>query len=269
MERSAESGMPAVALTDQGNLFGLVKFYRKALAAGIKPIIGVDLRVRNPDEEDRPWSMVLLCQDLEGYRNLTRLVSRSFLEGQHRGVPMIEVSWLDEATSNGLIALSGGINGDIGRALIAGHPEQAERLASHWQSVFGNRFYIEVTRLGRQGEETCLQESIKLAGQKGIPVVATNDVRFIAADDFEAHEARVCIQSGRTLADPDRPRSYTDKQYLRDGDEMAAPVRGYSRGAKEHDSHRAPLQSRSEARGVFPAGIPGPGRAVHRGFPSI
>ena len=125
MNRAAQTGVPAVAMTDQGNLFGLVKFYRKALAEGIKPIIGVDIRLRNPDEEDRPWSMVLLCQDLSGYHNLTRLVSRSYLEGQHRGVPMVDVSWLDQDTSKGLIALSGGINGDIGRALIAGHPEQA------------------------------------------------------------------------------------------------------------------------------------------------
>ena len=222
MARAAETGMPAVALTDQGNLFGLVKFYRKALATGIKPIIGVDLRLRNPEEEDRPWSMVLLCQDLAGYRNLTRLVSRSYQEGQHRGVPMVDVSWLDETISEGLIALSGGINGDIGRALIAGHPQQAASLARHWQSVFGDRFYIEVSRLGRPAEEACLQDSIKLAAEAGIPVVATNDVRFIERGDFEAHEARVCIQDGRTLADPDRPRNYTDKQYFRDGDEMSA-----------------------------------------------
>lgn len=222
MKRAAQSGMPAVALTDQANLFGLVKFYRKALAGGVKPIIGVDIKVRNPEEDDRPWSMILLCQDLAGYRNLTRLVSRSYLEGQQRGIPMIETDWIDQDTAMGLIALSGGMNGDIGRALIAGHPEQAASLADHWRSIFGDRFYIEVTRLGRPGEEACLQESIKLADQAGIPIVATNDVRFIDPEDFEAHEARVCIQNGRTLADPDRPRNYTDKQFLRDGEAMSA-----------------------------------------------
>ena len=222
MERCAEFGMPAVALTDQGNLFGLVKFYRKAFAHGVKPLIGVDIRVRNADEDDRPFGLVLLCQDLAGYRNLTRLVSRSFLEGQQRGVPMVDPSWLDAETAAGLIALSGGLNGDIGRALLAGHPELATDRLQHWRAVFGDRFYVEVTRMGRPGEESCLQHAIKLAAENSTPVVATNDVRFTDAVDFDAHEARVCIQQGRTLADPDRPKDYSEQQYLKRSEEMIA-----------------------------------------------
>jgi DNA polymerase-3 subunit alpha len=222
MERAASFGMPAVAMTDQCNLFGLVKFYKKAFAAGIKPIIGVDLKLSNPDEDDRPFCLVLLCQDLSGYRNLTRLVSRSYLEGQQRGVPMVSSDWLDANSTAGLIALSGSLNGDIGRALVASHADLAGERLDHWLRIFGDRFYVEVTRMGRPGEEACLQGAIKLAAERSAPVVATNDVRFIEADDFNAHEARVCIQDGRTLADAERPRLYSEKQYLKSGEEMAA-----------------------------------------------
>ena len=98
--------VPAVAMTDQSNLFGLVKFYKRALQHGVKPIIGVDLKVRDPDDDDRPYKMVLLCQDVAGYRQLTRLVSRTYLEGQHRGVPMADRDWLTRENCVGLIALS-------------------------------------------------------------------------------------------------------------------------------------------------------------------
>ena len=222
MARCAEFKMPAVALTDQSNLFGLVKFYRKAFAHGVKPLIGVDIKVRNVEEDDRPFCLLLLCQNLVGYRNLTRLVTRSFLEGQQRGIPMVDLSWLDTDSASGLIALSGGLNGDIGRALSAGQSELAAERIDHWQALFGDRFYIEVTRMGRPGEEACLQAALKLASSKSVAVVATNDVRFIDADDFNAHEARVCIQQGRTLADPDRPRNYSEQQYLKGGSDMAA-----------------------------------------------
>ena len=220
MNKVASSAMPAVAMTDQGNMFALVKFFRKAFEYGVKPLIGADLRVRNPDEPDRPFSLVLLSQDQTGYRNLTRLVSRSYLEGQTRGVAMIEPEWLDESRSKSLIALSGGINGDIGRALAGGHENTAAKRLDHWLSVFRDRFYLEVSRVGRPGEEACLQSTIRLAGARSVPVVATNDVRFIDSGDFESHEARVCIQDGRTLDDTDRPRIYTEQQYLRNSQEM-------------------------------------------------
>ncbi len=222
MEQCMQWRMPAVALADQSNLFGLVKFYKKALASGIKPIIGVDMRVANADEIERPYSMVILCKDLAGYRNLTQLVTRSFLEGQHRGVPMADPDWLNRDSMAGLIALSGGAGGDIGRALAADHTDLAERRVRHWQSVFDDRFYIELTRTGHSGEEEVLQESLIIAAENSVPVVATNDVRFLRAEDFNAHEARVCIYQGRTLADADRPQSYSEHQYFKSADEMAA-----------------------------------------------
>jgi len=221
MARAADETMPAVALTDMGNLFGLVKFYRQGFAKGVKPLIGVDLRLRNPDEDERPFSLVLLCQDQGGYRNLTRLVSRSYLEGRRRGVPLVDYEWLQPSTMSGLIALSGGINGDVGRALLAGHADLAGERLRRWLALFGDRFYLELTRVGRPGEEAWLQQTLLLATAHAVPVVATNDVRFLEADDFDAHEARVCIQEGRTLADAERPRLYTTEQYFKGSKAMA------------------------------------------------
>ena len=222
MDQCVHDGVPAVALTDQGNLFGLVKFYRKAFASGIKPIIGVDLKLQDPDEADRPFGLVLLCQNLAGYRNLTRLITRTYLEGQHRGVPLAEHAWLSRDTTEGLIALSGGIHGDIGRALVAGHAEQAAERLQQWQDIFGDRFYIELVRTGRSAEEDYVQQAVSLAAASGTPVVASNDVRFLHAEDFNAHEARVCIQEGRSLGDSDRPGRYSEHQYFKSGSDMSS-----------------------------------------------
>ena len=183
--------MPAVALTDQSNLFGLVKFYKKAISSGIKPVIGVDIKIANADEIDRPNSMLLLCQDLDGYRNLTKLVTRSYLEGQHRSVPMAHPEWLNRDSMKGLIALSGAMGGDVGRALAADHTALAERQLQHWQTIFDDRFYLELTRTGHAGEEDVLQQTLTSAAENAVPVVATNDVRFLHEADFNAHEARV------------------------------------------------------------------------------
>ncbi len=220
MERCASMAMPAVALTDQNNLFGLVKFYRKAMAAGVKPLIGVDLRLFNEDEPERPFTLLLLVQNTSGYRKLSELVTRSYLEGQVRGVPMARREWLNEESCKGLIALSGGLHGDIGHALHGVHPERAADLLAGWQATFPDRFYLELIRTGRAGEEDCVQASLALASENKVPVVATNDVRFLDREDFNAHEARVCIHDGRGLADADRPRLYSAEQYLRSPDEM-------------------------------------------------
>ena len=221
MQRCASMSMPAVALTDQNNLFGLVKFYRKAIAAGIKPLIGVDLRLFNDDEPERPFTLVLLCQDDTGYRKLSELITRSYLEGQVRGLPLARREWLHEESCQGLIALSGGLQGDIGHALRSAHVDKAAELLKGWQATFPDRFYIELIRTGRAGEEDCVQASLALASEKQVPVVATNDVRFLDRDDFNAHEARVCIHDGRGLADAERPRLYSEHQYLRSQEEMA------------------------------------------------
>jgi len=211
----AGAGMPAVAVTDQSNMFAMVKFYRAAMAAGVKPIIGVDMWVQNPEQPTRPWRLVLLCKDQEGYRNLTELVSRTYLEGQHQSIPMLELDWLQGASA-GLIALSGGREGDVGEALLAGNHELAEQRLQAWLRLFPDRFYLEV----RPREEDYLHAVVELAAAQDVPVVATNDVHFLARDEFEAHEARVCIHDGRTLDDPRRPRRHSEQQYLRTPEEM-------------------------------------------------
>ncbi len=221
IKAATEAGMPAVALTDQCNLFAMVKFYRAALTGGIKPIIGVDAWLRNEQDANKPSRLVLLVQNTEGYRNLTRLVSRSYQEGQHLGRPMLERSWLKGAC-DGLIALSGGREGELGQALLSGNLTLAEGLLDFWQGLFGDRYYLELNRTGREHEEECLHASVELAAQRGVAVVATNDVHFLQAGDFEAHEVRVCIHEGRTLDDPRRPKHFSNQQYLRSVEEMQA-----------------------------------------------
>jgi len=220
MQHCAELRMPSVAMTDQGNVFGLVKFYRQAQKNGIKPVIGVDLKIDNPDESERPHGLVLLCQNVTGYRNLTRLVTRTYLEGQRRGVPLADRSWLTVESCDGLIALSGGLRGDIGNALITEHTKQAANLLESWQKTFPERFYLELTRTARPDEENYIQSALELADAAQVPVVATNDVRFVGMDDFEAHEARVCIQQGRSLSDSERPKEFSPEQYLKSPEQM-------------------------------------------------
>ncbi|MBK9951631.1 MAG: DNA polymerase III subunit alpha [Candidatus Competibacteraceae bacterium] len=213
----ALADMPAVAVTDMSNLFALIKFYKAALGAGVKPIVGVEAWVGRNNESFR---LVLLCQNLSGYRNLTRLVSRSFLEGQQRGVPVIDYAWLDGNTE-GLIALSGGRDGELGQALLNDRGEQAKRDLAGWRRLFPDRFYLEVQRTGRPQEAEYLEAALDLAAATGTPLVATNDVCFLQRDDFEAHEARVCVYEGATVDDPRRPRRYSEQQYLRTPAEMA------------------------------------------------
>src|SRR3569623_706398 len=171
-----------------------------ALAAGVKPLVGVDIWLHNEADHNLPTRLVLLCQDRSGYLNLTRLISRSYIEGQERGVPMLRKEWLQGASA-GLIALSGKF-GDVGQALLAGNRAAAEAALADWVALFPERFYFELQRTGRLQDEEYLHEAVALAAAEGVPVVATNDVQFLKPEDFDAHEARVCIHDGRTLDDP-------------------------------------------------------------------
>ncbi|GAB4185179.1 MAG: DNA polymerase III subunit alpha [Wenzhouxiangellaceae bacterium] len=219
-KRLRELEQPAVALTDRSNIFCLVRYFRACEKAGIKPIAGSEILLAS-DEPGQPQSRLqLLCQNEAGYRNLCRLISRAYLEGQHQGVPMVHPRWLQE-TSEGLIALSGGRWGDVGHALCSGDEQRARQLIQQWQQTFPNRYYLELTRTGRDGEEDYLQAALTLAGQMSCPVVATNDVRFLTSDEFESHETRVCIREGRTVHDQTRQRNHSPQQYLRSAEEMA------------------------------------------------
>ena len=215
-------GMPAIALTDLSNVFGMVKFYRAAVAAGIKPVVGADVWLENPTDRNKPHRLVLLCQNLAGYRNLSRLLTRAYAEGQHAGRPCLSREWLQPPASDGLIALSGAQDGDIAQALLSGNVALAESLAVEYRQLFPERFYLELQRTGQPLQEEVNHGAVALAGRLGLPVVATNHVHFLKADDFEAHEVRVCIQDGRVLADARRPRRYTQQQYFRSSAEMAA-----------------------------------------------
>ncbi len=218
---AADAGMPAVAMTDQSNLFAMVKFYRSALQAGVKPLIGADVwLIDDRADEVEGARLILLCRDNDGYRNLSELLTRAYREGQRNGVPTLHRSWLDGA-AEGLMALSGGREGAVGRLLLAGKGSEARVLVEDLRELFGGDFYLELQRTGRPQEEEYIHAAVKMAAETDCPVVATNDVRFIRPEDFEAHEARVCIQQGRVLGDTSRPRDYTEQQYLRTPEEMA------------------------------------------------
>ena len=215
----ASKAMPAVALTDVGNLFALVKFYEASIAAGVKPILGVELRVVDADASSQvPARIVLLAMNEKGYANLIALVSASFTTVEQRGVVPEHLVFEHH---EGLIALSGGVSGHLWQSLQNGDDAALQARAVRWAEHFSDRYYLELTRTGRDGEERSIHRLVNLAVQLDIGVVATNDVCFAYAEDFEAHETRVCIYEGRTLDDPRRERRYSEFQYLRNPAEMA------------------------------------------------
>jgi DNA polymerase-3 subunit alpha len=219
MKALPSRGMSAVAITDYCNLFAAVKLFQCAVESGIKPIIGSDLPCHDLHQPERVFSLVLLCMNTQGYKNLTCLISRAYQEGQYQGHPRVQDRWIEEHAA-GLIALSGGQFGDIGQALLTHDLELAKSRALHWKALFPNRFYLEIQRTGRTDETQYNERLIALADELKLPLVATNDVRFLDEEDFDAHEARVCIHEGYTLADPRRTPRYNAQQYLRSAEEM-------------------------------------------------
>jgi DNA polymerase-3 subunit alpha len=222
VERAESLGLPALALTDVGSVSAMVKFYRAAAEKGLKPIVGADVLVEPEPGARAPSRLTLLCLNAAGYRQLCRLLTASHRAGQEHQGALMRREWLEPEATNGLIALSGGEQGALGQALALGHREQAEALAAQYAARFPGRFYVELSRLGRPGEADYIASALRLAARHGLPVVATNDVRFLTAAEFEAHETRVCIATGRTLGDPGRPRDYTEAQYLKSPAEMSA-----------------------------------------------
>ena len=220
-EAAAERGMGAIALTDRANLFGLIKFYRACVDNGVKPLVGVDLtytsRVSTQGVPDI-CRVGLLAMNETGYLNLLKLVSAAYVTGdQHGRTTRSQIFEHGE----GLLVLCGGREGEVGRALLKGEQAMASQLARDWAEAFADRFYLELVRTGRAEEARHVSLAVQLAMETGLPVVATNDVCFLDADDFEAHETRVCIADGRVLDDPRRERRYSSEQYLRTPEEMA------------------------------------------------
>ena len=208
--------MPALALTDLSNLYGLVKFYKAAQGKGVKPIFGADLWVAEGAEV---YLVTVLAMNETGYFNLIHIVSKGFIDGQQLGKPIVQRAWL-EAVNEGLIVLLGK-HSHIGALLLGSDSSLAIPVLNHWLAAFPDRLYLELQRTSRAGDEAFVHAAVNLATQCDCPVVATNDVRFLSSSEFEAHEVRVCISQGYVLGDPKRPRDYSPEQYLKTPEQMA------------------------------------------------
>ncbi|HYK15950.1 MAG TPA: PHP domain-containing protein, partial [Burkholderiales bacterium] len=215
-------GMPALALTDLANMFGMVKFYQEARGKGLKPVIGCDVWIENTVDRDKPFRLLLLCQSRAGYRNLSELLTRAYRTNQYRGRAELKRDWFAAPAGDGLIALSGAHHGEVGATLLAGNYKQAVAAARAWSKLFPQRFYVELQRPQAASRvESCVQQSLQIASELKLPVVATHPVQFLKPDDFRAHEARVCIAEGYVLADQRRPRHFGADQYFKSQAEMA------------------------------------------------
>ena len=221
VQRALSDNMPALALTDLSNLFGAIKFYKAARAKGLKPIIGCDIWLENTANRDQPTRLLLLCQSQAGYLLLCQLISRAYLTNQHRGRAEFKREWFEECGTEGLIMLSGAMAGDVGLACLQGNLSLASDLASKWQALFPDRFYLEVQRIAstanhqKSQQEDYIQHVRTLANTLNLPIVATHPIQFITPDDFRAHEARTCISEGYVLADTRRPKHFTEEQYFK------------------------------------------------------
>lgn len=219
VKKAAALAMPALAITDFTNLCGLVKFYGSAHSAGIKPIVGADFLVRSEMLGDELSQLTVLAANDVGYQHLTLLISQAYQRGYGAAGPFIDREWLIEH-NEGLILLSGARHGDVGKMLLRGNQAMVNECVEFYQRYFPDRYYLELIRTGRADEESYLHFAVELAQARNLPLVATNDVRFIDESDFDAHEIRVAIHDGFTLDDPKRPKNYSPQQYMRTEEQM-------------------------------------------------
>ena len=216
VKKAKELGMSSIALTDNANLFAAVKLYKEAKSAGIKPIFGAELILKG---EDQNFSLLLLCQNQQGYLNLSELISLSYLQGQTLDGVSITTEQL-QAYHHGLILIALPVRSDVAQHLINNQMPEANQQAQAWKTVFGDRFYLGVQRTGRTYDERHLHLCVELGLALDIPLVATNDVEFLQKQDFDAHEARICISQGGLLDDARREKHYHTEQYLKSGEAM-------------------------------------------------
>ena len=224
VKAAARDNQPALALTDLSNLFGLIKFYQACRRAGIKPIAGCDVWITNEEQRDKASRLLLLVKNHAGYLQLCELLSRAWLENQHKGRAEIRIEWLQTLREAGpleLIALSGAQLGDVGMAIDHGNLVAAERCAQRWAEIFPGHFYLEIQRAGQSGMENHVRQTVVLASKLGLPVVATHPVQFLSQAEFVAHEARTCIAEGEILANPRRTKSFNEEQCFRTQEDMA------------------------------------------------
>ncbi|NOS97461.1 MAG: DNA polymerase III subunit alpha [Methylotenera sp.] len=218
VQHALNDQMPALALTDLSNLFGAIKFYKAARGKGIKPIIGCDIWLENAENRDQPSRLLLLCQSQAGYLLLCQLISRAYLTNQYRGRAEFKREWFVECGTEGLLLLSGAMAGDIGQACMQENLSLASKLASDWQNLFPDRFYLEVQRSATENksqQEQYIQHVRNIASALNLPIVATHPIQFTTPDDFRAHEARTCISEGYVLADTRRPKNFSTEQYFK------------------------------------------------------
>ncbi len=207
-------GQPALAITDFGNLFGAIKFYKEARGKGIKPVLGAEVLLSGLGSEPLSSSrIVLLVQNRQGYLNLCELISRAWTQNIVKAQSVVKLAWLQEL-AEGFIALSGAQAGPVGQALVQGDASRASDVALQLASIFPGRFYIELQRAGRTDDEAHVLAAVQLAAGLQLPVVATHPVQFNREEDYEAHEARVCIAEGEILANPRRVRRFSREQYF-------------------------------------------------------
>ncbi|MDR1968303.1 MAG: DNA polymerase III subunit alpha, partial [Burkholderiaceae bacterium] len=220
LRAAAADGQPALAMTDLSNLFGAIKFYSAARGAGIKPLIGAELQLSGLGADGETLSRVLvLVHDQRGYLNLSQLLTRAWTQGVVKAQAVVRWDWLREL-GDGLLLLSGAQAGPVGQALLQGNAALAGELALQMAKAFTHRFYLELQRAGRSDDEAHVAAAVQLAARLKLPVVATHPVQFATADDYEAHEARVCIAEGEILGNPRRVRRFTPQQYFKSGAEM-------------------------------------------------
>jgi len=223
VKAAAKDGQPALAITDLNNLFGGVKFYKQARGKGVKPLLGCEVAMEGLDADAPPSRVVLLVQSREGYLNLCELLARGWTQnvGRGEGQAKAKWAWLEEL-NGGLILLSGAQAGPLGAPLAAGNDERAREVALRLAGIFPHRFYLELQRAGRPEDEPHVVAAVKLAARLSLPVVATHPVQFLEPDEFEAHEARVCISEGEILGNQRRVRRFTREQYFKSAEQMCA-----------------------------------------------
>ena len=214
-----DQGVGALGLTDLNNIFGGLIFYTHARKAGMKPILGCDLVIQNESDRDKPYRLAIFCQNKTGYHTLCELLSRAWLKNQYMGRGETKLKWLLEQ-NEGLIVFSGGPEGQLAQLCLAGKKAEAVALAKQMKATFGDRFYLELQRAGRPHDEAVVRYFVTLAQECDIPVVATQPIQFLEKKDFDAHDIRVCIARGDVLADKNRPKLYSEEQYLKSPEEM-------------------------------------------------
>ena len=212
-----QAGMDSVALTEDMSLFSAVKFYQKAIDCGVKPIIGAKVVVAFSSGQ---YDVIMLCQNNEGYLNLSELISKAYLsEHGIEGVSVTEEQLVEH--QSGLIMVATSLSSDIAQLLLANESKLAEKKALNWKSIFSDRYYMSVQRTDRSSDEQLLHLTIELGLRLDIPIVATNDVQFLNKNEYEAHEARICIAEGGLLDDARRLKNFSESQYLKTADEMS------------------------------------------------